>query len=302
MRGAILWASLWVLSCGSAVAGEPFSCAREKSSDPVIATRTTIAGVPALVRVPKSVTKPPIILWHGFGPPASEDALMSALPLDEVPAVKVFLGLPLFGARAPSGNEESVGQRQSRDYASLLFEPAVIGAAKELPAVVTALRNNGCLRPNEKVALFGFSAGGAAVLMALSERAIPVRSAVTVNAPTGLRASIDALERATKRPYAWTEASRQLAERSDAVVHAREIAAGNPPPALLLFHGAEDTVITPKGATMLGAALLPFYERAQATERLKVLIAPNVSHDWSEPSSLQVLRASVADWFNRPLH
>ena len=298
----MLWASLWVLSCGSAVAGESFSCAREKTSDPVVATRTTIAGVPALVRVPRSISKPPIILWHGFGPPASEDALMNALSLDDVPAVKIFLGLPLFGARAPSVNEESVGQRQGRDYASLLFEPAVIGAAKELPAVVTALRQNGCLRANQQVALFGFSAGGAAVLMALSEREIPVRSAVTVNAPVGLRASIDALERATRLPYAWTDASRRLAERSDAIARAREIAAGNPPPALLIFHGADDAVITPKGAVMLEAALLPLYERAHANGRLKLLLAPDVSHDWSDTRSLQVLRASVADWFNQPLH
>jgi hypothetical protein len=79
-------------------------CARGAAAKGVVHVRATLAGVPAIVRVPPSITKPPVILWHGFGPPASESALMEALPLDEVPAVKVYLGLPLFGARTPSAD------------------------------------------------------------------------------------------------------------------------------------------------------------------------------------------------------
>jgi hypothetical protein len=52
------------------------------------------------------VTKPPIVLWHGLGPPASEGDLMSALPLDDVAAVKVYLGLPL----RPKGTISSEAQ------------------------------------------------------------------------------------------------------------------------------------------------------------------------------------------------
>jgi hypothetical protein len=37
---------------------------------------------------------------------------MEALPLDDVPAVKVYLGLPLFGARAPSGGPGELVQLQ----------------------------------------------------------------------------------------------------------------------------------------------------------------------------------------------
>jgi hypothetical protein len=76
---------------------------------------TTLAGVPAIVNVPEQVTKPPILLWHGFGPPASESELRRALPLDEVPAIKVYLGLPLFGARAPKAGEKSLAERQHED-------------------------------------------------------------------------------------------------------------------------------------------------------------------------------------------
>lgn len=262
---------------------------------------TTLAGVPAIVRAPASITKPPILLWHGFGPPASEAALMEALPLDDVPAVKVYLGLPLFGARAPSSEAESVAKRQSEDYGLRLFEPVVLGAAKELKAVVGALRKAKCMGRTDPVGLFGFSAGGAAALIALEERDVRISAAITVNAPVGLATSIDALERATKRPYSWTPASRQLADRTDAIRRAQDIATGAPPPALLLFHGADDTVVTPKGAESLQAALRPYYERAHTADRLKLTLAPNVSHKWTEPETLQTLRATISDWYNRYL-
>jgi pimeloyl-ACP methyl ester carboxylesterase len=277
----------------------PVNCARGAASNGVVHARTTLAGVPAIVRVPTSVTKPPVILWHGFGPPASESALMEALPLDEVPAIKVYLGLPLFGERAPSTDADSVQRRQAEDYALRLFEPAVLGAAKELQQVVKALEKNKCIGPKESIGLFGFSAGGAAVLLALAERDVRVGAAVTVNAPTGLSASIDALERATKRPYAWAPAARTLAERSDSVRRASEIGGASPPVALLLFHGADDTVVTARGAVSLQAALRPFYERAGASDRLKLMVTPQVSHDWSDPRTVEALRAAVAEWFNR---
>ena len=263
--------------------------------------QTTLAGVPAILRMPKVIKKPPIVLWHGLGPPASESELMQALPLDEVPSVKVYLALPLFGARSPLDASESLVRRQAEDYATRIFEPVVVGAAKELPAVLKALREKKCLAPNDEVGLFGFSAGGTALLIALTEAGVPVRAAVTVNAPIGLSAAIDAMERATKRQYVWTESARQLAERSDAVRHAAEIASGTPPRALLLFHGADDTIVSPSGAMSLREALQPYYQRSGNDQRLKLVIASGVSHGWTEPRPLRQLRASVADWFNRYL-
>jgi pimeloyl-ACP methyl ester carboxylesterase len=258
---------------------------------------TTLAGVPAIISVPKQITKPPILLWHGFGPPASASDLQRALPLDEVPAIKVYLGLPLFGARAPAAGEKSLAERQKEDYGSQMFEPVVVGAANELPAVLKTLRERRCRGAREPVGLFGFSAGGAAVLFTLTEHKVSVRAAVTVNAPAGLNASIDAMERATKQPYAWTPATRALAARSDAASRAAELVAGHPPPALLLIHGADDTVVKPDGAIALRDALLPFYRKAGEPERLRLTVAPGVSHDWTATNT----RTSVAEWFNRYL-
>jgi dienelactone hydrolase len=292
------------LLCGiaSAAANDEFRCRTlAEGRDDVVTIDTTLAGVPALLRVPKSIAKPPIILWHGFGPPDSERALMEALPLDEVPAVKVYLGLPLFGARAPADGNKEVVRRQAEDLASLLFEPAVVGAAKELPAVLKALEARDCLEPGDKVGLFGFSAGGAAALFALAEAEVPVSAAVTLNASTGLSASISAFERATKRPYAWTEAARKLAKRSDAVGRAKEIAAGSPPPALLIIHGADDAMLTPQIAVALHEALLPLYRRTNAEQRLQLTIVSGMSHGWTGAGTVDELRKSTAAWFNRYL-
>jgi predicted esterase len=308
MRWQVFLVVVLMLCSGPVCAARPHiqtpraACAEsgEEVGD-VVVVQTTLAGVPAILRVPRIITKAPIVLWHGFGVPASESTLMQALPLDDVAAVKAYLGLPLFGSRALPGGSDTLAQRQMTDYASLIFEPVVMGAVKELPAVLDALRSRRCLRPKEKIGLFGFSAGGAAVLLALAERAVPVQAAVTLNAPVGLTESIEAVEHATKRRYEWTPATRQLANRADSVLRASEIAAGDPPPNLLIVHGAADDVVPSQGTLALRDALRPAYGASGNTNRLKVVIAPDVSHEWTKPGTLDEIRGEVAGWFNQHL-
>lgn len=288
-----------VLGSGPAAAAEPFDCGVVAPKDQPALVTTRLAGVPAILRVPKVIRKPPIILWHGFGPPADERALMAALPLDEVPAVKIYLGLPLFGARSPAGGTAELIRRQTEDVASLVFEPVVMGAARELPAVLDALHARHCLAPGAKIGLFGFSAGGAAALVALAQRDANVGAAVTLNASTGLSASIAAFERATQHPYTWTPRSRLLAQRSDAVRHSAQIAAGNPPVALLLIHGADDQTVAPSAAVNLYDALHPYYRRERVESRLRLNIVPRLSHSWGTVETDPRLESEVAGWFNR---
>jgi pimeloyl-ACP methyl ester carboxylesterase len=257
---------------------------------------TRLAAVPALLRIPPKVTRPPILLWHGFGPPASERQLMEALPLDDVPAIKVYLGLPQFGARErPDGREDMI-RRQSEDLGRLVFEPVVVGAAQELPSVVTALRQLGCLRSADKVDLFGFSAGGAAALIALAEKKVPVRAAVVVNASTGLSASVQAYERATKQQYRWSEYTRELARRTDAVQRAGDIARDRP--ALLIVHGNDDAMLTSKDALALRDALAPYYEKTRDAQRLKIQLVDGLAHGWADSGHIGELRRAIAQWFN----
>jgi mono/diheme cytochrome c family protein/predicted esterase len=281
--------------------GDDFACTGLPPPVEGVSTLLTrLNGVPAILRAPQVVSKPPIVLWHGFGPPASEADLMKALPLDEVPSVKVYLGLPLFGARAPTGSEESLAQRQAEDYGARIFEPVVLGAAHELPVVVAALRQMKCLGDEDQVSLFGFSAGGAVVLSALIESEVPVRAAVVLNAPVGLNASIEALESATRHPYVWTRRTRDLALRTDAVRHATEIASSSPPPKLLLINGADDALVPPSGSVLLFHALEPLYHEKDSTDRLATLLLPGVTHDWTGSPGLSDVRTQVARWFNSP--
>jgi predicted esterase len=288
MRTALV--AICFLTAATPTWSDDFNCAA-----PAVIT-TTLAATPALIRVPPRITKPPIILWHGFGPPDSERDLMNALPLDDVPAVKVYLGLPMFGTRALSDGD--LVQRQKKDLGSLVFEPVVMGGAKELPAVVRALEQHGCMQPGAAIGLFGFSAGGAAVLYALAERDIRIGAAMTLNASTGLSASVDAYERITKETYEWTDATRRLAHRSDAVSRAKDIAAGAPPPALLIVHGADDAMLTPSVAVTLHEALRPLYAQAHASQRLQLTVMPGLPHAWVDTGNVQTLRSSIAAWFH----
>jgi predicted esterase len=290
---------LALVASTNAAAAEAFSCRGLASDrDATLAAETTLAGVPAIVRVPATVTKAPIVLWHGFGPPASESALAEALPLDDVPAIKVYLGMPLFGKRAEAGGVDALKRRQDSDVALQVFEPIVAGAAKELPSVVAALQADGCLKTGERIGLFGFSAGGASVLYALAERNVPIGTAVVLNASTGLSASIAAYERAIGKKYAWTDAARDLARRTDAVGRARDIAAGHP--ALLIVQGAKDTMLTPELATSLHAALAPLY-KAHDADREQLLLLDGLSHNVTDAAGIEELRRHVGGWFNRYL-
>lgn len=80
---------------------------------------------------------------------------------------------------------QELGRRQGEDLATLVFEPVVMAAVRELSAVVRELERHNCIERDRHIGLFGFSAGGAAALYVLAEAAVPVDAAVTFNASTG---------------------------------------------------------------------------------------------------------------------
>jgi dienelactone hydrolase len=171
-----------------------------------------------------------------------------------------------------------------------------VGAGDELPHVVQALAQQGCLRRDEAVGLVGFSAGGAAALYAMSRRQVSVDAAVFINPSTGLTASVQAYEQATGRTYAWSPASRELAQRTDATRHVAEIAKGTSPPALLFLQGADDSVIDAHALADLDEQLKPLY-RGHA-QRLQFTRLPGVTHQWAaDPQALATVRKAVAAWF-----
>ncbi|HEY8509882.1 MAG TPA: zinc ABC transporter substrate-binding protein [Steroidobacteraceae bacterium] len=263
------------------------------SAGPRVA-RVTLNGVPAILRIPPRVRQSPVLLWHGFGPPDSEEQMMQALPLDEVPAVKVYLGLPLFGSRQLPGGMQELAKRQQEDVALRVFEPIVFGAAEELPGITKALTEGQCMRSGEPVALVGFSAGGAAVLIALAERSVPIDAAVTLNASTGLSDSVAAYERAIGRSYAWSPRARALADRSDAVKRYADIARDTP--ALFLIHGQQDSMISSQSVEKLHDVLHPLYRKAGTEARLRLSLVPELQHSIAPPEIAQTINRDVAQW------
>ena len=219
---------------------------------------------------------------------------MEALPLDDVDAVKVYLGLPLFGARAPEGGMKELARRQADDVGLQVFKPVVVGAGDELPGVVAALRNGACMqRDAAAIDLVGFSAGGAAVLYSLAQGKVRVDAAVLINTSTGLSASVQAYERATKQAYTWSPASRELARETDAVERAGDIAKSRP--ALLFISGAADAVIDSGAISALYEKLKPYYGKDAARVRWNPMSA--LPHQWAaQPSSVADVRKATAAW------
>lgn len=270
-----------------------FDCEGAGRVAPTI-VHATLNGVPAVLRLPTHIAQAPIILWHGFGPPANEEAMMTALPLDDVPAVKVYLGLPLFGARAPAGGMQELARRQSEDVGLEVFKPVVAGAAEELPAAVAALVEHGCMKAGSAIRLVGFSAGGAAALYALSLGRVSIDAAVLLNPSTGLSDSVQAYQQATGKTYAWSPASRELARQTDAAAHVADIARHRP--ALLFLQGTNDAVLDASAVSSLCDGLKPLYGDQAA--RLQCQPLDGMSHQWAaDPASLATVRKAISAWF-----
>jgi predicted esterase len=245
--------------------------------DSELTISTQLASTPALVRIPKQIGHPPVVLWHGFGPPADEKALLAALPLDDVPAIKVYLGLPLSGGREPAGGRDEMIRRQQEDFGRL--------------------KHQRCMGSTDRIGLFGFSAGGTAALLALAEGKVPISAVVLLNASTGLNASVQAYERVMKQQYRWTQQTRDLARKTDAIRRAADIARGKA--AVLIVHGSDDAILPAQVAVALRDALAPYYKRADREAQLHLQLVPGLAHGWVESAQAHQLRRSIAEWFTR---
>ena len=117
---------------------------------------TTIAGIPGLIAIPDPLVSstPIVVMYHGFGPPSSPEALAKAVP--PIPgAISFYPWLPLFGARMDAGGKSDLVQRQADDYVGRLLFPVMAQAAAELPTVIhdlTALYHLSNRRP---IVIFG---------------------------------------------------------------------------------------------------------------------------------------------------
>ena len=172
---------------------------------------------------------PVVIGYHLLDPPRTEVALAAALPLDGLDAWRIYLGLPMSGARA-----QDLWPLLAEDAVRNVYEPVAFGALEEFPEAYGKIRDRLGIADDVPLGVLGGSLGGAvAQLVAATHE---VRAAVLVNPVVRLRDAIDGISAHHGTPYTWSGAADRVAERVDFVARAGELEAT----AIRYITGADD--------------------------------------------------------------
>jgi pimeloyl-ACP methyl ester carboxylesterase len=263
----------------------------------------TAAGVPFLAVPPAGdrASAPVVAAWHLMDPPRTEAAFAAALPLAGLDAWRVYLGLPLHGARIPEGGVDELMRLGYEDAVQNLQGPISDNAVQEFGPAFAELRSRFGFRDGP-VGLLGGSLGAAVAQQVIAEQRVDVAAAVLVSPLTQLSAAVEALGRRFGVDYPWSEPSLQIARRMDFVARADELAAC---PATLLVVGAEDDESGFRApAERVRDAL------AQRSVTTDLVVVPGMGHAVAEepgiepapqlPAAAEVDRLAV-DWFARHL-
>jgi dienelactone hydrolase len=279
----------------------------------------TVSDVPVLLRSPSNPNShtPLILLWHDFSSPNGEADIAEAFPLEQIEAWKAYLGLPLFGQRF-AGIEELMN-RQMEDYVLRLLLPVIEQAMEELPKVVDGLRSHCNLDSDTNLGLFGFSAGGLAALLTLAESNVPIQAAVLVGVTKDLSLAVATYERFIqsaydtlkrqypwlKPEYSWSSESEIARVRLDFANHSQVIVKGDPPPAILFVHGAQDEAFDLHDVEILRDRLMVEYQRVNYPERLSMQVFQHLKHaihlaantSVEQQQDILAMEKVIADWF-----
>ncbi len=264
----------------------------------------TASGVPFVALAPAAAeaARALVVLWHGADPPRSPEALAGAVPLQRLPAWRVYLGMPLYGRRSPPGGFAEILRRGAEDAVRLVYQPSIGGAVAELPAALDDIRAQLGIALGLPLGLFGFSQGGAAALLALSQQQLPVRAAVTFGAVIDLPGLVDTLAGVYGITYEWTAERRAIAEQLSALHRASALAASGA--AVLLAAGEHDRPALREPAQQLAAAI----RAAGGTAKFRLV--PEVAHAFvGEPGEAAMPQGPLAraidgvasEWFHRYL-
>lgn len=187
-----------------------------------------------------------LVAWPGFDPPRTASALAAAIPMTGVPVWRVYLDLPGHASGRAAGG---LGSGAILETATIeAYCAAVEGAAERLPAALAHVRRDLGL-PDGPVALAGFSAGGAAALLAAARGAVPVTSLALVAPVVSPARAARAVEKRSGRDRAWAAHAAALAERLDLGTVAAALAGRDV--ATLLLGGAKDRVVPAREITSL---------------------------------------------------
>jgi dienelactone hydrolase len=263
----------------------------------------TAAGVPFVAVPPTGAAAdaPVVLAWHLMDPPRTEAALAAALPLAGLDAWRIYLGLPMHGARFPEGGVDALMQLGFADAVLNLYGPISAQAAEECGPAYAELRERFGFRDGP-VGVLGGSLGSAVAQLVVAGGVFDVAAAVLVSPVSRLEAVVATVGRMLGVEYPWSEPSLEVARRMDFVARAGEVAAC---PATLFVIGEEDDE---QGFREPANRLRAELARREVVTDL--VVVPGMGHAFAEepgiepapqlPAAAEVDRLAV-DWFARHL-
>lgn len=243
----------------------------------------TAAGVPFTALPPAGATDslaPLIVTWHMLDAPRTDAAFAAALPMSEVPAWRVHLGMPMCGARMVDGRVDAAVALIFEDSLMSYAAPFTHQAADEFPAALAALREQLPV-DDGPIGLLGGSLGGSVALQVLATQQVPVRAVALVNPGVRARSTVGVIETLVGQPYPWTTESRKTADDLDFVARAGDITAQPP---LLLVSGEQDHPAFRTDAADLVRALR---ERHTHPDEVELIVVPNLAHPLADEPGLE---------------
>lgn len=251
----------------------------------------TAAGVPFLAFPPPAATQgkatPLILAWHLMDPPRSEAAFAAALPMNGLHAWRIYLGLPMCGARLPAGGYQALLGLFYQDAVLKGYGPIAQQGASEFPAALAELRRQLGVGDGP-IGLVGGSMGSAIAELVLTETApaagIKVAAAVLISPIAQLVPMVNAIGRRYNLTYPWPEPALRIAERLDFIARVGDfVRAGQP--ALRLIVGAKDDgdgFVEP--VKRQHAALA---ERYSDPRRVDLVVVPDMAHALADEPGME---------------
>jgi hypothetical protein len=211
-----------------------------------MSARAPLAGVTAngvpYVAVPAASPEAPVIVaWHLLDPPRTPEAFAAALPLAGLEAHRIYLGLPLSGARSPEGGFDGVLKLIREDGVTKFFGALHAQAVEEFPAAFAELRAMLGVAADARVGILGGSAGSAVAAEVLASGITGAQAAVLVSPMLQLRPMVGSFREHFAIDYSWHDEAERMAERMDFVARAAEIVATGA--AVRAIAGADDEAV-----------------------------------------------------------
>jgi dienelactone hydrolase len=254
----------------------------------------TAAGVPFTALPPAGAGPAPLLVtWHMLDAPRSDAALAAALPLHDLPAWRVHLGMPMCGARMVDGTMDAGLALMRQDVLMSFLHPFVEQAAGEFPAALASIRAQLPV-DDGPIGVLGGSLGGAVALRVVADTDIPVAAAAVVNAAIRMRSVVDLFP----GDYPYDSASEKAVDDLDFLPRAPDLARRAP---LLVVSGERDHAALRADALALVAAV---------GDRAELLSIPGLAHPLADEPGIepapQLPHAREVDtgltaWFRRHL-